>query len=368
MPQNDALDDGSVTGDDSNREYVTTSSPEQALSEEEVVKTKLSLPTYILVCLFGIGSWLAINGIWMELPILVNHAPEKWSLPSYLTVITELANIGPLAYSFGNKLFPRAVHERTAVYAMITFGSVACVLLAFFWDKTSYVLGAERSTALICLSFFVALVDCTSTVVFLPFMAIFPPIYMSALFTGENMSSLLPSFFALMQGIDKQETITHHVCANQTCHNTTSTIFTGLKFSPDYFFILLALMMLTCGAAFLAINFLPFVKKFHVMDYKSVCQLSTSGANKPRPQNRDVSREPLLDNVSLQTLAGGARTGIMDGTFCKTNGTFLFLLFLQAWINCISNGVISQIQAFACEPYGPSTYHLGKIKVMISYF
>jgi riboflavin transporter 2 len=47
------------------------------------------------------------------------------------------------------------------------------VLLASFWDVTSEVLGSNHSTALFVLVFFLSLVDCTSSVLFLPFMAVF---------------------------------------------------------------------------------------------------------------------------------------------------------------------------------------------------
>lgn len=35
--------------------------------------------THLLVALFGMGSWAAINGIWVELPVVVKDLPEgKW--------------------------------------------------------------------------------------------------------------------------------------------------------------------------------------------------------------------------------------------------------------------------------------------------
>ena len=51
---------------------------------------------HVLVILFGIGAWVAINGVFVELPILVNELPEGWNLPSYLVIIIQAANIGPL--------------------------------------------------------------------------------------------------------------------------------------------------------------------------------------------------------------------------------------------------------------------------------
>jgi hypothetical protein len=52
-----------------------------------------------LFVLFGISSWVAINGLWVETPILVQKLPEAWNLASYIVVITQLANIGPIIYS-----------------------------------------------------------------------------------------------------------------------------------------------------------------------------------------------------------------------------------------------------------------------------
>ena len=45
----------------------------------------------VLAVAFGIGAWVAINGIWVELPLLVGDLPEGWSLPSYLSVIVQVS-------------------------------------------------------------------------------------------------------------------------------------------------------------------------------------------------------------------------------------------------------------------------------------
>lgn len=44
----------------------------------------------VLAALFGIGAWVAINGLWVELPLLVDQLPEGWNLPSYLSVIIQV--------------------------------------------------------------------------------------------------------------------------------------------------------------------------------------------------------------------------------------------------------------------------------------
>jgi riboflavin transporter 2 len=54
---------------------------------------------------------------------------------------------------------------------MVThLGCVASCLLAFFWDRTGFVGGEEHSVGLFSTVFFLALVDCTSSVLFMPYM------------------------------------------------------------------------------------------------------------------------------------------------------------------------------------------------------
>ncbi|XP_070337990.1 solute carrier family 52, riboflavin transporter, member 2 isoform X2 [Equus asinus] len=62
--------------------------------------------THLLVALFGMGSWAAINGIWVELPVVVKDLPEGWSLPSYLAVLVALGNLGLLVVTLWRRLAP----------------------------------------------------------------------------------------------------------------------------------------------------------------------------------------------------------------------------------------------------------------------
>ena len=39
---------------------------------------------YLSSLLFGLGSWVAITGLWLETPLLIHYLPEKWALSSYL--------------------------------------------------------------------------------------------------------------------------------------------------------------------------------------------------------------------------------------------------------------------------------------------
>ena len=52
--------------------------------------------TALLLVILALSTWLDINGVWVELPLIVNQAPEGWALPSYLTLAIALSNVGPL--------------------------------------------------------------------------------------------------------------------------------------------------------------------------------------------------------------------------------------------------------------------------------
>lgn len=314
--------------------------------------TSVSVITYALVVIFGTGSWIAVNGLWVELPIIVQEIPESWSLPSYLTVIIQLANIAPVAFTLGNKFFPRVVHEIPVIYISLGIGTASCVLLAFFWKETSYIAGAERSTALLALCFFLSMVDCTSSVTFLPYMAIFREVYMSPYFGGEGLSGLLPSLVALGQGVGGG---THTSCpqaplntTNGTSANNTDSL-PGPNFPAEGFFLFLAGMMLASGLAFLGLNHLPISKRQQAeknydengqeaQSFEQTMELVSVEEQKDSRQNSYDQEDHAMERLS----AGGT----------------VFLMVILALVSGLSNGVIPAIQSYACIPYSYYIYHL----------
>ncbi|KAI2593779.1 solute carrier family 52 member 3 [Homo sapiens] len=155
---------------------------------------------HLLVCVFGMGSWVTINGLWVELPLLVMELPEGWYLPSYLTVVIQLANIGPLLVTLLHHFRPSCLSEVPIIFTLLGVGTVTCIIFAFLWNMTSWVLDGHHSIAFLVLTFFLALVDCTSSVTFLPFMSRLPTYYLTTFFVGEGLSGLLPALVALAQG------------------------------------------------------------------------------------------------------------------------------------------------------------------------
>lgn len=160
----------------------------------------MALLTHLLVCTFAMGSWVAINGLWVELPLLVMELPEGWFLPSYLTLVIQLANIGPLLVTLLHRFRPGCLSDVPVIFTLLGVGTVTCLLFAFLWNVTSLLQGKSYSIIFLVLTLFLALVDCTSSVTFLPFMSRLPTRYVTTFFVGEGLSGLLPALLALAQG------------------------------------------------------------------------------------------------------------------------------------------------------------------------
>lgn len=122
---------------------------------------QVNVCVYLLVCAFGLGSWLAVNGLFVELPLLVEELPEGWGLPSYLAVIVQLANVGPILVTLITTLCHTG-HRTQLIFGsgIYVVGIVACILLSVFWAYTTVILEEERSTALFILAFFSRSYEC----------------------------------------------------------------------------------------------------------------------------------------------------------------------------------------------------------------
>ncbi|XP_052769389.1 solute carrier family 52, riboflavin transporter, member 3-B-like [Mya arenaria] len=316
------------------------------------------VPVYLLVVLFGMGSWVAVNGLWVELPLLVDGAPEGWGLPSYIIIIAQLANIGPLVYTILNKLAPRKVQEKHGVFFIVAAGATACLLLVFLWRKTAYIGGVKHSTGLIFSAFLLSMADCTSSVVFLPYMSMFKPQYISALYIGEGLSGLLPSLVALGQGVGKT------VCVNQTVNTTTNETKMFPEYLPphfplEHFFYFLFAIMITCGLSFSLLHYLPYCKQEHVSNNVDIStntkMLSASTASYRYSEFRND------DNLQLEF-----EQPTLGKTAFLHKRNFVYLLVLVGIINALINGILPSVSSYATLPYGTEAYHLSNTLGMIA--
>ncbi|XP_012610762.2 solute carrier family 52, riboflavin transporter, member 3 [Microcebus murinus] len=332
----------------------------------------MALLIHLLVCVFGMGSWVAINGLWVELPLLVTELPEGWYLPSYLTVVIQLANIGPLLVTLFHHFRPGCLSEVPIIFAVLGVGTLACVLLAFLWNVTSWLLGGLHSIPFIVLTFFLSLVDCTSSVTFLPFMNRLPTQYLVTFFVGEGLSGLLPALVALAQGSglttcvnvtevpdvmpsprsSREANVTQAVPSSLASAPRTATPAVRLQsrylpphFSPLVFFLLLSCMMASCFVAFFLLQ-----RQRRCWD-ASVEDLINSQialpSIRPReekdlgPPGRSQGQERRKEKAAPHPPAHLA-----------------FIYTLVALVNALTNGVLPSVQTYSCLSYGPVAYHL----------
>ncbi|KAM9856148.1 solute carrier family 52, riboflavin transporter, member 3-A [Aulostomus maculatus] len=314
----------------------------------------MALLVHLLACAFGLGSWVAVNGLWVELPLIVNALPEGWDLPSYLTVIIQLANLGPLLVTLMHKLCPSRRIERIVIYSVLSIGVLSCFLLAFFWEKTSIVAGASRSTAFFIITFFLSLVDCTSSVTFLPFMMQLPAKYVTSYFIGEGLSGFIPAVVALAQGVGISKCVnSSHTAGNDTDGPSWSihTEYLPPNFSTEVFFFFLAAMMCLSLAAFIALNRLPQKYELSAQNLvsESVASVS-SGLDNP-------GAETDGEGVTCQD-EGGGQSGSLPTALKHSVYQMTFIYFLVVWVNSATNGLLPSVQTYSCMPYGNLAYHL----------
>ncbi|XP_054247961.1 solute carrier family 52, riboflavin transporter, member 3 [Indicator indicator] len=321
----------------------------------------MALLTHLLACAFGMGSWVAINGLWVELPLLVTVLPEQWDLPSYITIIIQMANVGPLFVALMHHFRPGWLKEVVVIYVVVSVGVLSCLLLAFLWDYTSPLGGGTHSTAFLLLTFFLSLVDCTSSVTFLPFMMQLQPQYLTTFFVGEGLSGLIPAVIALGQGSGISSCFNHTFEVNITIDNVTMESLTSQletryfppNFSPFLFFLLMTVMMVACLLAFFFLTKQP---KVWVLSQQqlfssnvmlsSFDQIPEEGAGSglssvcPCPKDAKGPGDILPEKVSYSV------------------AEFTFIYFLIAWVSSLTNGVLPSVQSYSCLPYGNTAYHL----------
>lgn len=307
----------------------------------------LSIRIWILSCLFGIGSWVVMNGLFVELPNLVNHAPEGWKLPSFMSVIVQLANIGPIVYTLLSRYCVKVRKDRLEHYSIcfiLIVGIIGSLLLAFYWKSTSIVFGSEHSTAFLLLTFMISLVDCTSSVTFLPFMSTLPAFYMSPFYVGENLSSLVSSIFGLAQGVEIYKTVNTSTTNN---HSSSYVIAEPARFSQSVFFSILGSLMVVCLVSYFLLSSLPSIKLLY------------SGMDGVVPSSYNQFTSSITSDSEFHS--DSTRIGD-DFGHLKTDNVLMRSCFISMLLlNIFQNGVMSSIGSYVYAPYGELAYHFGKL-------
>ncbi|XP_076657525.1 solute carrier family 52, riboflavin transporter, member 3 [Halictus rubicundus] len=301
--------------------------------ESNMISKKLSnrrLLVDLLALMFGLGAWVGINGIYVQLPLLVNNSPEGWSLPAHMVVLVQVANLGPILYTLYIK-YSSWVCDKYIIYLLLAAASLATFLLAFVYEKTSIVFGNEHSTALLSLMFVTAIVGCTSSVLFMPYMRNYREIYLVTYLIGEGLSAFIPSMVALIQGVG----------GNPTCLNVTTPESPHVEFMPDY-----PDPRFSCQAYFIFTGTLLFL-----------CYLSFLGLNNMSIAIGECVKPPgSMETLPTDTRAPPSYKTNAGWTMSKQ--VYSYLLIMMALVCFLGNGTLPSIQSYSCLPYGNVAYHL----------
>ncbi|KAM7541986.1 hypothetical protein Aperf_G00000005504 [Anoplocephala perfoliata] len=330
-------------------------------NDDHVAQISFTWWNAVLLIFFGLSSWIAINGLWMELPLLVNVLPEGWNLPAYLSILIQLANVGPLAYVlltrlcsvFGrgksSNIFKRLIQppERLANYSILLIGLVASILLMKFWNAVVMVPGLpsnavyqppitmealhNHSLGLFVLTFLLGMIDCMSSVTFLAYLANMPAVYAGALLFGETASGLLPGLYALIQGVNSEPQCVPSSTANGT------TVYTPVYSDPR--FGVSTFMGLVAGTT--ALSLLAFM----LLDYL------------PTGLGRSVTLA-YQRHHSVPTSNEGGQGDANQSNDASSSSLFWVSFVLMGYTSCLTNGLLPSLQSFSTAAYSSATFHL----------
>ncbi|XP_050427065.1 solute carrier family 52, riboflavin transporter, member 3-A isoform X2 [Adelges cooleyi] len=270
----------------------------------------------VFTLLFGVGAWILVNSLFTQLPSLVQTAPEGWNLPSYLSIIIQIGNLGPLLYSIWRKYFENR-YDRPLTLFMLVLGVASIFLMAGYYKITKLVFGEPHSVFLFVLTFFIALVGCTSSVLFIPSLSQFQDVYLVTYMIGEGLSGFLPSIIAIAQGVGTTS------CATiiKNGHTITTKEVTNARFSSQIFFIIIGVLMFASTVSYICLEYLPVCKKEKLQIKKS----------------QNLETESNLNTIKSSNIV---------------------LLIIQGAIVFFANGLMPSFQSYSCLPYGYLTYHL----------
>ncbi|KAH9524426.1 hypothetical protein Btru_054521 [Bulinus truncatus] len=177
--------------------------------------------------LLGITSWSIMNGLWVELPILVVHLPEGWTLPSLLTIICQFGNIGPIVFSLLAYFMPKRKIETPTSFVIVVTLTLCAVLYAFLWRQTASIGADTYSVALLSLTLCQAIFAATTSMAYLAFMAHLKAQYIGSIFIGMSLSGLIPALAAIGQNpgeVRCVETTGNYVTAEKIAIDTMSDL------------------------------------------------------------------------------------------------------------------------------------------------
>lgn len=221
--------------------------------------------------------------------------------------------------------------DKQIIYVLLAGATCSTIALSFLYSYTSFIFGNEYSTALLSLMFVTALVGCTSSVAFIPYMKNYREIYLVSYLVGEGLSGFVPSAIALIQGVGQSPE-----CVNVTKPGSDLVEIVAIpsdpRFSSQIFFILIGTLLCLSFFSFLGLNVLPVAIEQKVKLPGSMEALPTDATALPTYKTNTGWKMP--------------------------KDMYYYLLVMLAVVCFLGNGTLPSVQSYSCLPYGNVAYHL----------
>ena len=341
-----SIEDGS---DDRNR-IVEDDNAEKELSPRSL---RQHIPTLVGSLLLGLGSWIAVNGIFSELYVLTSEVPEGYDIYSWAAVAVSFGNLA----AFFVFIIVKKVESVPIVYVisgvLIALGGITLVILAFTWDVYTYIAGQERSLGLLLCLFLAGCVDCSTTLVFYPAVQIFPRSHTSSLAIGESLTGAVSALLGIAQ--------------------TSGMDYGQARFGPTVFFLFLFTVMALAGNGLLILSY--YAKEYISAAKKKDIEneslsLSEDERELPIPSTSSLSRSILYADefselakvtprdggsevVSIQVQEEGqARCPELRDAMMNM---YIPVYIAQFLLSFLENGLVAILVPFATDPYPNGT-------------
>ncbi|CAF2862880.1 unnamed protein product [Rotaria sp. Silwood2] len=301
---------------------------------------------YTLIIIFNLSTWIDLNSVWIELPLIVNSAPERWTLPSTLSLVISLANIFPLLVVILRWKLGRYYSEIPFIYIIIIVGIIACCSIGLFWNQKTYIGGKEHSVALITAVFALAILDCTSSLVFCDYMRRLKAKYLHAMFFGESLTGTLPTLLALAQGVGGEIQ-----CIKNNSTSYIQPIYSEARFTVSTFFFLVTSIISFSLLAFMTLRLTSIIKLAKADD--EICSEVNSEAN----EMLFITDENILKlkKISLSTPNS------------MTRKQYFILQSFNIINSAILYGCLPALITYSLLPYGQKAFYYCNILFPISY-
>lgn len=84
---------------------------------------------------------------------MVDELPEGWRLPSILSAISQIAQLGPFIFLFFKLFCAKKIDNVKTIYIIFTIGALACFSLSLFWNRSVVIFNERRSVYLYLFNF-----------------------------------------------------------------------------------------------------------------------------------------------------------------------------------------------------------------------